>query len=42
VADACDFAVFDLGAGIAQTIFDSALGADATVIVTTLQDLISG
>ncbi|NVM20396.1 MAG: AAA family ATPase [Desulfobacterales bacterium] len=37
-----DFAVFDLGAGIARTVLDFALGADRTVIVTTPQDLISG
>jgi flagellar biosynthesis protein FlhG len=42
IADAYDFAVFDLGAGIARTVLDFALGADATVIVTTPQDLISG
>ncbi len=37
-----DFAVFDLGAGIARTVLDFALGADRTVIVTTPQDVISG
>jgi flagellar biosynthesis protein FlhG len=37
-----DFVVFDLGAGIARTVLDFALGADHTVIVTTPQDLISG
>ncbi len=37
-----DFAVFDLGAGIARTVLDFALGADRTVIVTTPQDIISG
>jgi flagellar biosynthesis protein FlhG len=37
-----DFVVFDLGAGIARTVLDFALGVDHTVIVTTLQDLISG
>jgi len=35
------FAVFDLGAGIARTVLDFALGADRTVIVTTPQDVIS-
>lgn len=42
IAEHYDFAVFDLGAGIARTVLDFALGADATVIVTTPQDLISG
>jgi flagellar biosynthesis protein FlhG len=37
-----DYALFDLGAGIARTVLDFALGADHTVIVTTPQDLISG
>jgi Mrp family chromosome partitioning ATPase len=37
-----DYAIFDLGAGIARTVLDFALGADRTVIVTTPQDLISG
>ncbi|MGD8757337.1 MAG: AAA family ATPase [Deltaproteobacteria bacterium] len=37
-----DFVVFDLGAGIARTVLDFALGSDHTVIVTTPQDLISG
>jgi flagellar biosynthesis protein FlhG len=37
-----DFVVFDLGAGIARTVLDFALGADHAVIVTTPQDLISG
>ena len=37
-----DFVVFDLGAGIARTVLDFALGVDHTVIVTTPQDLISG
>jgi len=36
-----DFAIFDLGAGIARTVLDFALGADRTVIVTTPQDIIS-
>ena len=42
ISQGYDFAVFDLGAGIARTILDFALGADRTVIVTTPQDLISG
>lgn len=42
VAEDYDFAVLDLGAGIARTVLDFALGADQTVIVTTPQDLISG
>lgn len=42
IAAGYDFAVFDLGAGIARTVLDFALGVDATVIVTTPQDLISG
>jgi len=42
IAEDYDFAVFDLGAGIARTVLDFALGADATIIVTTPQDLISG
>jgi flagellar biosynthesis protein FlhG len=37
-----DFAILDLGAGIARIVLDFALGADRTVIVTTPQDLISG
>jgi flagellar biosynthesis protein FlhG len=37
-----DYAIFDLGAGIARTVLDFALGADRTIIVTTPQDLISG
>ncbi len=37
-----DYAIFDLGAGIARTVLDFALGADRTVIVATPQDLISG
>jgi len=37
-----DFAIFDLGAGIARTVLDFALAADRTVIVTTPQDVISG
>jgi flagellar biosynthesis protein FlhG len=37
-----DFAVFDLGAGIARTVLDFALGAEHTLIVTTPQDIISG
>ncbi len=37
-----DFAIFDLGAGIARTVLDFALGADRTVIITTPQDVISG
>lgn len=37
-----DFAIFDLGAGIARTVLDFALVADRTVILTTPQDLISG
>jgi flagellar biosynthesis protein FlhG len=36
-----DFAIFDLGAGIARTVLDFALGADRTVIVTTPRDIIS-
>jgi flagellar biosynthesis protein FlhG len=42
VSSKYDFAVLDLGAGIARTVLDFALGADRTVIVTTPQDLISG
>lgn len=42
VSLAYDFAIFDLGAGIARTVLDFALGADYTIIVTTPQDLISG
>jgi flagellar biosynthesis protein FlhG len=42
VAQGYDFAIFDLGAGIARTVLDFALGADSSVIVTTPQDLISG
>ncbi|HID30805.1 MAG TPA: hypothetical protein EYP19_12485 [Desulfobacterales bacterium] len=42
ISRAYDFAVFDLGAGIARTVLDFALGADRTVIVTTPQDVISG
>ncbi len=42
VSEGYDYAVFDLGAGIARTVLDFALGADRTVIVTTPQDLISG
>ncbi|MBW2264773.1 MAG: AAA family ATPase [Deltaproteobacteria bacterium] len=42
IAKNYDFAVFDLGAGIARTVLDFALGAGCTVIVTTPQDLISG
>ena len=42
ISEGYDFAVFDLGAGIARTVLDFALGADHTVIVTTPQDLISG
>ncbi len=42
IAKNYDFAVFDLGAGIARTVLDFALGAACTVIVTTPQDLISG
>jgi len=42
VSEGYDFAVLDLGAGIARTVLDFALGADRTVIVTTPQDLISG
>jgi flagellar biosynthesis protein FlhG len=42
VAQGYDYAVLDLGAGIARTVLDFALGADSTVIVTTPQDLISG
>lgn len=37
-----DFVVFDLGAGIARTVLDFALGADYMVILTTPRDLISG
>jgi flagellar biosynthesis protein FlhG len=37
-----DIAVFDLGAGIACTVLDFALGVEHTVIVTTPQDIISG
>jgi flagellar biosynthesis protein FlhG len=42
VSEGYDFAILDLGAGIARTILDFALGADCTAIVTTPQDLISG
>ncbi len=42
MSESYDFAVFDLGAGIARTVLDFALGADRTVILTTPQDLISG
>jgi len=42
VSQGYDLAVFDLGAGIARTVLDFALGADHTIIVTTPQDLISG
>ncbi len=42
IAENYDYAVFDLGAGIARTVLDFALGAGSTVIVTTPQDLISG
>lgn len=42
VAENYDYAVLDLGAGIARTVLDFALGTDRTVIVTTPQDLISG
>ncbi|MBW2108358.1 MAG: AAA family ATPase [Deltaproteobacteria bacterium] len=42
IAENYDYAVLDLGAGIARTVLDFALGTDRTVIVTTPQDLISG
>jgi flagellar biosynthesis protein FlhG len=42
VSQGYHFAIFDLGAGIARTILDFALGAEHTLIVTTPQDLISG
>jgi flagellar biosynthesis protein FlhG len=42
VSQMYDTAVFDLGAGIARTVMDFALGVDHTVIVTTPKDVISG
>ncbi len=42
VSQGYDFAIFDLGAGIARTILDFGLAAERTVILTTPQDLISG
>ena len=42
VSQGYDYAVLDLGAGIARTVLDFALGTDSTVIITTPQDLISG
>jgi flagellar biosynthesis protein FlhG len=42
VSQEYDVAVFDLGAGIACTVLDFALGVERTVIVTTPQDIISG
>jgi flagellar biosynthesis protein FlhG len=37
-----DFTIFDLSAGISNTVVDFALASDETIIVTTPQDIIAG
>jgi flagellar biosynthesis protein FlhG len=42
LSESYDFTIFDLSAGISNTVVDFALASDETVIVTTPQDIIAG
>ncbi len=42
VSEGYDFTIFDLSAGISNTVTDFALASDETLIITTPQDIIAG
>jgi flagellar biosynthesis protein FlhG len=42
LSEGYDFTIFDLSAGISNTVVDFALASDETIVVTTPQDIIAG